>query len=111
MTLDEKLQAAGESVTPAFYSFPAKSPPALYVTYQRAAGKRHATLNSGAGAERGTFQVDVWGTGKGAVRTLADQLKDALPALLKVGDLTDNPDDYEEDTKLHRASFDVAIWN
>lgn len=110
MTLDEALLAAMLTVTPAAYSFPARNPPAVYATYQRVTGRRHATLNSGAGAPTATFQVDVWGQQKGQVRTLADALIAALPQLLKAGDLTDNPDDYEEDTKLHRASFDIAIW-
>ncbi|MBB5875893.1 DUF3168 domain-containing protein [Xanthomonas sp. 3498] len=110
MTLDEKLVAAMNVVTPAVFSAPAKNPPALYATYQRPAGRRHATLNSGLGAERATFQIDVWGPAKGATRLLADQLKDQLPRMLKVGDLTDNPDDYEEDTGLHKASFDVVVW-
>lgn len=80
------------------------------VTYQRVTGRRHATLNSGAGAPRAAFQVDVWAMSRGEARTLADQLIDGLPGLLKVGDITDNPDDYESDTKLHRASFDVTLW-
>ncbi|WP_164087159.1 tail completion protein gp17 [Stenotrophomonas maltophilia] len=111
MNLDLRLTAASSTITAAFYPFPApKDRPPLYVTYQRAGGKRHATLNSGAGAERGTFQIDVWGPKKGPVRELAEQLKDGLPDLLKVGEITDNPDDYEADTSLHRASFDVTIW-
>ena len=44
------------------------------------------------------------------MRELAEQLKDGLPDLLKVGEITDNPDDYESDTSLHRASFDVTVW-
>ncbi|MBB4126221.1 hypothetical protein GGR77_001511 [Xanthomonas translucens] len=111
MTLDERLVAAMGTFTPDVYSAPAKNPPERYVTYQRTTGRLHATLNSGAGAARGTFQIDVWGPVKGPVRTLADQLKNGLPSLLKVGDVTDNPDDYEEDTRLHRASFDIVIWN
>ncbi len=110
MTLDERLVAAMNAVTPAVFAAPAKNAPALYATYQRTSGRRHGTLNSGLGAERATFQVDVWGPVKGATRLLADQLKDQLPRTLKVGDLTDNPDDYEENTRLHRASFDVVVW-
>ncbi|AUJ13420.1 DUF3168 domain-containing protein [Xanthomonas oryzae] len=111
MSLDERLVAAIGTVTQDIYPRPARNPPALYVTYQRTSGRLHATLHSGAGGERGTFQVDVWGPTKGAVRLLADQLKHALPGALKVGDITDNPDDYEQDTLLHRASFDVVVWS
>ncbi|MCI2243278.1 DUF3168 domain-containing protein [Xanthomonas sp. PPL568] len=110
MTLDEKLVAAMNAVTSAVFAAPAKNPPSLYATYQRTSGRRHGTLNSGLGAERATFQIDVWGPAKGSTRFLADQLKDQLPRTLKVGDLTDNPDDYEGGTGLHRASFDVVVW-
>jgi len=110
MTFDQDLLAAMRTVTPAAYAFPAKEPPKLYVTYQRVTGKRHSTLNSGAGAPRGDFQIDVWGETRAAVRVLADALQDTLPNLLKVGDMTDGPDDYEAATKLHRASFDVVLW-
>ncbi|WP_294994258.1 DUF3168 domain-containing protein [uncultured Stenotrophomonas sp.] len=111
MSLDTRLTAAANTITKAFYPFPApKDRPLLYVTYQRAGGKQHATLNSGTGAEKGVFQIDVWGPKKGAVRELADRLKDDLQDLLKVGEITDNPDDYEAETSLHRASFDVTVW-
>lgn len=78
MSLDEILLAAMETVTPNSYAFPAKNPPALYATYQRITGRRHATLNSGAGAPTASFQVDVWGTTKGQVRVLADALIEAF---------------------------------
>jgi len=110
MSLDESLQAAMATVTPDSGPFPAKTQKPLYATYQRVTGRLHGSLNSGFGAERATFQIDVWGDSKGKARGLADTLKAALPGLLKVGELSDNPDDYEEDTKLHRASFDVVIW-
>lgn len=110
MSLDTSLLAAMKTVTTAAYAFPAKTPPALYATYQRVSGRRHGTLNSGLGAPRGTFQIDCWSKTKGDAVTLAESLKDALPGLLKVGDITDNPDDFETDTELHRASFDVVLW-
>lgn len=111
MSPDLALYAALQTVTADVWAFPAPSTaPALRTTYQRVAGSEHATLNSGTGAPRARFQIDVWGPSKGQVRTLADQFKAALPGILKVGELADNPDDYETDTKLHRASFDVVMW-
>ena len=111
MSLDTDLLAAMKTVETRSYAFPAATPPpALYATYQRVTGRRHGTLNSGLGAPRATFQIDCWSKVKGQAVELADELKDALPDLLKVGDITDNPDDYEKDTQLHRASFDVTIW-
>lgn len=111
MSFDTDLLAAMRTVHAQSYAFPAASPqPALYATYQRVSGRRHATLNSGAGAPRATFQIDCWSKVKGQAVELAESLKDVLPGLLKVGDITDNPDDYETDTQLHRASFDVTLW-
>ena len=111
MSLDTDLLAAMKTVEARSYAFPAATPqPAKYATYQRVSGRRHATLNSGLGAPRATYQIDCWSTVKGQAVELADRFKDALPDLLKVGDITDNPDDYEKDTQLHRASFDVTIW-
>jgi len=111
VSLDTALLAAMRTVNASSYAFPAAHPPpALYATYQRVSGRRHATLNSGAGAPRATFQIDCWSKVKGQAVELAESLKDALPGLLKVGEITDNPDDFEDDTELHRASFDVTIW-
>ncbi len=112
MTFDEKLLAALRTKVERARPHPAPaSTTRPYVTFQRINGRRHATLNSGAGAPRGTFQVDVWADSSQDARRLADELADALPRLLKVGDLTENSDDYETDTKLHRASFDVVLWH
>lgn len=111
MSIDVQLTAALKTVAARVSPHPApENTTRPYVTYQRVTGKRHTTLNSGAGAPRADFQVDVWANSKGEARTLADSLIDALPGLLKVGDISDNPDDYEPDTKLHRASFDVTLW-
>lgn len=110
MSLDTDLLAAMRTSLAASYKFPALNPPALYATYQRVTGRKHGTLNSGLGAPRATFQIDVWSKNFGQAREAAEALKAALPDLMKVGDITDNPDDYEKDTQLHRASFDVALW-
>lgn len=110
MSLDTDLLAAMRSSLAASYKFPALNPPALYATYQRVTGRKHATLNSGLGAPRATYQIDLWCKNFGQAREAAEAMKLALPNTLKVGDITDNPDDYETDTMLHRASFDVTIW-
>lgn len=111
MSLDTDLLAAMRTVQVRSFAAPAAQPqPGVYATYQRVTGRRHATLNSGLGAPKASFQIDCWSTVKGQAVELAEALKDALPDLLKVGDITDNPDDFEEDTELHRASFDVTIW-
>lgn len=79
------------------------------ITYQTVAGGYNEHL-TGAGPYRGRRQIDVWALTKAEVIGLAEQAKVALRTGLNVGAITDNPDDYEADTKLFRASFDVAAW-
>ena len=79
------------------------------ITYQRATGTDNGHL-SGAGPERVRMQIDVWADTYAAARGIVDQAKLALRAGLVVGSITDNPDDYEAADKLHRCSFDVAVW-
>lgn len=80
------------------------------ITYQRAAGSEVQALGGYAGLRRTRMQIDVWSNSASQSRVLADQAKVALRAGLTVGAISDNPDDYETDTGLHRASFDVAAW-
>jgi hypothetical protein len=79
------------------------------ITYQRVTGSDNGHL-AGAGPERVRLQIDAWADTYAAARGIVDQAKLALRAGLVVGSITDNPDDYEADTKLHRCSFDVALW-
>lgn len=79
------------------------------ITHQRATGSQNANLG-GAGVNRVRFQIDVWADTPAQARGLAEQAKVALRAGLTVSEIFDNPDDFEEDTLLHRASFDAAIW-
>ena len=79
------------------------------ITYQTIHGGYNENL-AGAGPYRGTRQIDVWALSYAQAYGLAEQAKVALRASLSVGAITDNPDDYEADTKLYRASFDVAVW-
>lgn len=79
------------------------------ITYQKVAGSDNENLR-GAGPYRGRRQIDVWALTYAQADGLAAQAKVALRSGLNVGSIMDNPDDYEEDTKLHRVSFDVAAW-
>ena len=79
------------------------------ITYQTVAGGYNENL-AGAGPYRGRRQIDVWSLSYAEAHGLADQAKVALRAGLVVGAITDNPDDYETDTQLHRVSFDVSAW-
>lgn len=79
------------------------------ITYYRVAGTDNPTLRT-AGPKRARFQIDVYADSLATARGLADQAAVALRAGLTVGEITDNPDDFETDTQLHKCSFDAAIW-
>lgn len=64
----------------------------------------------GTGAHFGRWQIDCWAESYGAARALADQARAALYAALTVGEITDNPSDFDPSTELHKASFDVKAW-
>ncbi len=114
MSLDTDLLAAMRTVSAATYRFPAVKPSATtYATYQTAGGRLHGTLNSGLGAQNKIYQIDVWSSEESgaACETLAQQLKDELPDLLKVGEISDNPAPPDETGPIkHRASFDITVW-
>lgn len=80
------------------------------ITYFRVSGTSNTTLGGPQGANRARFQIDAWADSFAQARGLADQAKVALRAGLTVGEITDNPDDFEEDTQLHKCAFDAAIW-
>ena len=64
----------------------------------------------GSGATKVRIQVDAWAESKGDARRLSDAARAALYAGMTIGAVFGNPDDYEPDTKLYRASFDVEVW-
>ncbi|MDF4024132.1 DUF3168 domain-containing protein [Luteibacter sp. PPL201] len=81
------------------------------ITYQRVSGSDEPSYDGdGMGATRVRIQVDVWAVDYPSARRLSDEARSALYAALTVGQITDNPSDYESDTKLHRASFDIEAW-
>lgn len=79
------------------------------ITYQVVSGAYNENLG-GVGPYRGRRQIDIWALTYAQAYGLAAQARVALQAGLDVGSITDNPDSYEPDTKLHRISFDVAAW-
>lgn len=81
------------------------------ITYQLVAGFDEPSYDAdGSGASKRRIQIDFWAGDYGTARRLADQARAALYAGMTVGQITDNPSDYEADTKLHRASFDIEAW-
>jgi len=79
------------------------------ITYQLITGSDNGTL-TGAGPQRSRYQIDCYAESALSACGLAVNAKVALRAGLVVGGIFDNPDDYETDTKLNKASFDVAAW-
>lgn len=111
MTLEEKIFQALNAVAPTYPIIAPADAPSPRITYLRIAGKDHETLADGGGAPRVRVQVDVWALQFAQSRDLAAAARAALRAALTIGEITDNPDEYEPDTKLFRASFDIAAWD
>lgn len=109
MNLETQIVAALSPLAPTT-AFGAADPAVRpRICYQTVAGSYNETL-TGAGPYRGRRQIDIWALTKASANGLAEQAKVALRAGLNVGAITDNPDEYEADTKLFRVSFDVAAW-
>lgn len=92
-------------------------------TYQRITTTRYSALSEDANVVEATIQVDVYAdrdSGYSNFDTTADAVRGALQrhrdisagATPKVqGIFIDaERDEYEEDTKLYRRSFDVRVW-
>lgn len=116
MSIESDIAAALEPLDPAPSGVPFCTPWATAdsskrprVTFQTITGDYNEHV-AGAGPYRGARQIDVWALSYTQAHGLAAQSKVALRASMTVGGITDNPDDYEADTKLYRASFDVAAW-
>lgn len=112
MTVETSIHAALKSLAPVFPTLAPQGTKELpRITYQRVAGSDAPNYaGDGMGATSVRVQVDVWALDYPTARKLSDQARAALYSALTVGQITDNPSDYEVDTKLHRASFDVEAW-
>lgn len=110
MSMEAKLHSA-LAVLAACYPLTAPQDAATpRITYLRVSGREWETLADGGGAPRVRMQIDIWSDNFIQAHDIATQAKAALRAALTVGEITDNPDEFETDTRLYRASFDVAIW-
>ncbi|PXV60661.1 Protein of unknown function [Dyella jiangningensis] len=110
MSVEAQVFAALQGVAPTYPLIAPQGAGTPRITYLRVSGRQFETLANGGGAPRVRMQVDVWSDSYDQAEALAMQAKDALRAQLKVGEITDNPDEFESDTRLYRASFDAAIW-
>ena len=81
------------------------------ITFQLIAGSDAPDFaGKGTGARQARIQIDVWALAYATSRDLAEQARAAIYAGMTVGAITDNPSGFEVDTKLHRASFDINVW-
>ncbi len=109
MTFQAQIYAALNAVAPTMPYAAGISAPRPYITYQLVSGTDNANLGGG-GPRNPRFQLDVWAEDPDTADLLKEQAKVALRAGAKVGFIFDNPDDFEEDTKLFRRGFDASLW-
>lgn len=112
MSIETDLYKALAALLPTYPTLAPQGTTALpRYTYQLVSGSDDVTFDGDArGATRRRVQVDTWASDYPTARKQSDAARAALYAALTVGEITDNPSDYEPDTKLHRASFDVEAW-
>lgn len=111
MSVETALYAALKDLAPTWPTIAPLDAPRPRLTYQRIAGVDSASYDAdGGGATQIRIQVDAWADDYPTARHLSDMARAACYARLTVGQITDNPSDFEADTKLHRASFDVEAW-
>lgn len=109
MSIETDLAAVLGSVAPTYPFGAADQNQRPRITYQRTSGSENEHLDGG-GPARVRFQIDVWADDYDTACGLGVNAKVALRAGCTVGEISDNPDDFETDTGLHRRSFDVAVW-
>ena len=81
------------------------------ITFQLiAGGDTPDYAGRGGGARYVRIQIDTWAATYLEARALSERARTAVYAGLRVGEVSDNPSDFELDTRLHRASFDVRLW-
>ena len=111
MSVQAAVYAVLNGIAPTWPGVAPEDAPRPRLTYSRIAGSDIPTYDGdGSGAGNRHFQVDAWADSAGDARRLSDTVRAALYAARIVGGITDNPDDYEKDTKLYLASFTVEVW-
>lgn len=111
MSVQGDLVAALKVIAPVFPVVAKAGTTGPRFTYQTVGGTNTETFDAGEqAASYVRVQVDCWADDFGTAQRLAIAARTALYASLTVGEMTTNPDDYESDTGLFRASFDVTAW-
>jgi len=113
MSIKTAIYAALSPVAPTWPVVAKQGTEPPWLRYQGVAGVDTSNYDGdGMGATSGRIQVDAYALDYGTADRLSKEARAALYAYagLTVGEITDNPDDYEEDTKLFCVSFDVTAW-
>jgi hypothetical protein len=111
MTVKATLRAVLEVVAPTFPVIAPQGTTGKRLTYQGIGGGDSSTFDADdESATRALIQVDAWAEDYGTAERLSKQARAAIYVGMTVGEITDNPDDYEEETKLFRVSFSVLAW-
>lgn len=100
---------AGGQVYPDVAPDPVQRP---YITHHYVGGELGMTFCGPDGSETDTVQIDCWAENRGEATTLALQVYKRLSVQntdFAASSIRRLPSAYDPDTKLHRASWEVAI--
>lgn len=92
---------------------------APYIVFGRIAGNPVNHLAGTDGQRNTRYQIDAWATDADTAETLMASIKAAFETATAAAtgtatqyiEISDNPDFYDEDAKLHRASCDFSVWH
>src|SRR5579883_3383785 len=104
MSIEAQIVGTLQSLAPVYPLMAPQGAVLPRITYFRVAGTQEETLADGGSAPRLRFQVDIWDASFKDARAMAESAKAALRAALIVGEMTDNPDAYEQETKIYHVS-------
>ncbi len=90
-----------------------------YIVFSKIAGNPVNNLAGTDGQRNTRYQIDAWAADADAAEALMLSIKAAFGAasIAATGtdtqyiELPDNPDLYDDDAKLHRASADFSVWH
>lgn len=83
-----------------------------YITHFHMGGELGVTFCGPDGSDEGSVQIDCWAASRGEATTIAWEVFHALKTPgtdFAVDSIRRLPSAYEQDTKLHRVSWEVAI--
>lgn len=83
-----------------------------YIVFAKIVGVPVNHLGGTDGTKNTRFQLDAWAADADAAEALMNSIKAAFEPFEGVYvQIGDNPDLYDDDVKLHRASTDFSVWH